>query len=413
MSRIDDTVARLCPQGVPIRPLGELGVWYGGGTPSKGVSEYWENGTVPWLSPKDMGGALILATQDHITEVALDRSPAKLVPAGSVAFVMRSNILRRNLPIALVPFAVALNQDMRAVVPHKDVVPEYLAHLCRARAGAILEAAGRTDGSMAAIQTSVLMNYSIPLPPVEVQQEIVRILDSFAALEIAIEEELDARRRQRVALARTLPDAPYSSVASPADWECVRIGEVATQYVEPIQVEPDSIYTNLGVKWYGDGILAREPKPGAAIKGKTLYRVRPQQFIFNRMFVTEGSFALVTSEFAHGVVSNEFPAYDLDTSRVLPEWLLLYFKDEYTLKRIEGEVTGTERGSTKSRRRWKEEQFEAFEIQLPSLPAQQRFLHTISAITALEAALGDELAARRKQHSYYRDRLLTFKELVA
>jgi type I restriction enzyme S subunit len=49
-----------------------VGTWYGGGTPTKSVSEYWENGTVPWLSPKDMGGGQVLATEDHITEVALD-----------------------------------------------------------------------------------------------------------------------------------------------------------------------------------------------------------------------------------------------------------------------------------------------------------------------------------------------------
>ncbi|TDD66359.1 hypothetical protein E1262_22410 [Jiangella aurantiaca] len=396
-----------------MRTLGEAGTWYGGGTPSKAVSEYWENGTVPWLSPKDMNGGKVLATEDHITEAALGKSPAKLVPAGSVAFVMRSNILRRLLPIALVPFSVALNQDMRAVVPHEGVLPEYLAHVCRARAAAILGIAGRTDGSMAAIQTSMLMNYSIPVPPVKVQREIVRILDAFAALDAGIEEELAVRKRQRLALARTLPHAPYASSSRSGDRQHVELGEVATHYVDPVRVESDGTYTNLGVKWYGEGAFAREPKLGRAIKGTTLYRVKPQQLIYNRMFVTEGSFAVVPAELADGVVSNEFPVYDLDTSRVLPEWLLLYFKDEYTLKRIEGEVTGTERGSTKSRRRWKEDQFEAFEIELPPITAQREFLHVIGTITALESALSDELAARRKQHEYHRDKLLTFKELAA
>ncbi|GAA5202023.1 hypothetical protein GCM10023322_83080 [Rugosimonospora acidiphila] len=412
MSQISDRIPDLCRQGVPVLPLGKVGTWYGGGTPSKSVPEYWDNGTVPWLSPKDMDTGRVLTTEDHITEAALDKSPAKLVPAGSVAFVVRSNILRRRLPIALVPVAVTLNQDMRAVVPHDGVLVEYLAHVCRARSEVILSLAGRTDGSMAAIQSSVLMEFSIPVPPVEVQREIVRILDGFVALEAEIENELEARRRQRLAFARTLPGAPYTRALGSDATKLVRLGEVATQYVEPLRVLPDATYTNLGVKWYGEGAFARESKPGSAIKGTTLYRVKPQQFIYNRMFVTEGSFALVTPELADGVVSNEFPVYDLDTSRVLPEWLLLYFKDEFTLKRIEGEVTGTERGSTKSRRRWKEEQLEAFQIELPSIPAQRELLRVIGTLAALESALRDELAARRKQSSYYRDRLLMFEELA-
>ncbi|WP_073845074.1 restriction endonuclease subunit S [Amycolatopsis sp. CB00013] len=410
MSRFKNIRSRICSHEVPVVPLGELGTWYGGGTPSKAVPEYWQNGTVPWLSPKDMTDSTVLGTEDHITELALTKSSAKLVPAGSVAFVMRSNILRRRLPIGLVPFEVALNQDMRAVVPHSGVLPEYLAHVCHARAQTILSHAGRTDGSMAAIQTSMLMNYAIPVPPVQLQHEIVQILDSFTALDAAILEELEVRERQRIALARTLPEAPYPTNTISSSRKLVRLGEVATQHVDPVRVQGSASYKNLGVRWYGEGAFARESKLGSSIKGTTLYRVKPQQFIYNRMFVTEGSFAIITPELSDGVVSNEFPVYQLDTSRVLPEWLLLYFKDEYTLKRIEGEVTGTERGSTKSRRRWREDQFEAFEIELPSISAQRAFLRTINAITALESTLRDELDARRKQYDYYRDELLTFKE---
>jgi type I restriction enzyme S subunit len=113
------------------------------------------------------------------------------------------------------------------------------------------------------------------------------------------------------------------------------------------------------------------------------------------------------------VVSNEFPVYDVDHSRLLPGWLMLYLQDEYTLKRIAAEVTGVERGSTKSRRRWKEERFEAFQIELPSVAAQKEVLRILGACEALESSLRDELAARRAQHEHYRDRLLAFDQRVA
>ena len=141
---------------------------------------------------------------------------------------------------------------------------------------------------------------------------------------------------------------------SPGAFEQVALGSIATQYVDRVQVQPDATYVNLGVKWYGEGAFAREPKTGKDIKAKILYRVKPGQFIYNRMFVTEGAFGIVTPDLADGVVSNEFPVYDLDSKRVLPEWLLLRFQDPSTVQAVAAEATG----GTKSRRRWKENQFE-------------------------------------------------------
>ncbi len=200
MSDVRDALAELAVIHVPWVPLRDVGTWYGGGTPSKSVREYWENGDIPWLSPKDMSVDTLTATEDHIAAKALEKSTVRLVPAGSVAFVVRSNVLRRRFPVALVPFAVTLNQDMRAVVPRDGIVVEYLAQVCRARADAILAVAGRADGSMAAIQSSAFLDFKIPIPPPAAQRAIVTVLDRYRALqaelEAELESELEARGRQ-------------------------------------------------------------------------------------------------------------------------------------------------------------------------------------------------------------------------
>ena len=92
------------PIGWVRAPLGMLGEWSGGGTPSKAQPDYWHNGTVPWVSPKDMKQIVLDASQDHITDLACAESSARLMPPGSIAFVVRSGILNHTLPIALVPF---------------------------------------------------------------------------------------------------------------------------------------------------------------------------------------------------------------------------------------------------------------------------------------------------------------------
>ena len=196
MSQLADLIAKLCPDGVRYEPLSAIGDWYGGGTPSKDHPEYWADGTIPWISPKDMGRRIVDSTEDYITEAAVKGSSTKLVPPVSVAMVVRSSILDRILPSALVPVPVALNQDMKAVVPRDGVLPGYIAHILGSNGQAILRAARRTGGSVASIETGRLFGFRIPVPPREVQQEIVRLLDEFTELEAALEAELEARRQQ-------------------------------------------------------------------------------------------------------------------------------------------------------------------------------------------------------------------------
>lgn len=166
-------------------------------------------------------------------------------------------------------------------------------------------------------------------------------------------------------------------------WTRVHLGQVATQFVDRFDVQPGESYSNLGVKWYAEGVFAREPKLGFEIKAKILYRVRPGQFIYNRMFATEGSFALVRDVHANGVVSNEFPVFDLDRTRLLPEFLALHFQQPAVWERVAQECVGT----TKSRSRWKEDRFLAYTISLPPIPEQRRAVDLIHALDdALEAA---------------------------
>lgn len=200
MSRTEELILELCPEGVEFEPLISIGNWYGGGTPSKEKLEYWQRGTIPWVSPKDMGRPIVDTTEDYITEAAIKGSATKLVPANSVAIVVRSSILDRILPTALIPVPVALNQDMKAVVPRDGILSGYIAHLLRSRGPEILRVARKTGGSVASIESSKLFSFRIPLPPLEVQREIVKVLDTFtqleAELEAALQAELGARRRQ-------------------------------------------------------------------------------------------------------------------------------------------------------------------------------------------------------------------------
>lgn len=190
----------LDPAGVRRLPLRDVGKWYGGGTPSKTRADYWERGTIPWISPKDMRGLQIESTEDYITEAAVAASATKMVPKNSVALVVRSSILDRTLPIAFVPVPASLNQDMKAVVAGPGIMPKYLFHVLRAERANLLRNARRSGGSVGSLESGKLWKFEVPVPEVSEQERLVILLDKFDELvndlNISIPAELSARRKQ-------------------------------------------------------------------------------------------------------------------------------------------------------------------------------------------------------------------------
>lgn len=96
--------------------ISELGKWSGGKTPSTANKEFWENGTIPWISSKDMKFPTLEDTEDHLTEKALTEGGMTLLPEGTVAIVTRSGILKHTFPVAYVPFRTTVNQDIKVLV---------------------------------------------------------------------------------------------------------------------------------------------------------------------------------------------------------------------------------------------------------------------------------------------------------
>ena len=168
-------------------PLRDLGTWCGGGTPSKHVPAYWENGTIPWVSPKDMKLEHIKGAEDSITEKAVKESATNLLPAGSVAVVTRSGILRHTFPVAVADVPFTVNQDLKALVPRAGVDPNYVAFGLRAFSREILHQCSKQGTTVNSIETKELLRFQIPLFSTEVQTRIVAEIEKqFSRLDEAV-----------------------------------------------------------------------------------------------------------------------------------------------------------------------------------------------------------------------------------
>lgn len=164
-------------------PLKKCGSWNGGGTPSMSHPEYWENGTLLWVTSKDMKSDLIEDTLMHTNILGVENSSATYIEEPAVLFVMRSGILRRIFPVCMVKKPFTVNQDLKALVPTVDINLEYLFWACKANEKQILEKCMKSGTTVESINTAALRDFEIPIARKNEQTEIVRLLDDLLTKE--------------------------------------------------------------------------------------------------------------------------------------------------------------------------------------------------------------------------------------
>lgn len=99
-----------------------------GGTPSRSVPEYWTGGTIPWVKTTEVDYTVITRTSEHITQLGLDSSAAKMLPVGTVLLAMYGQGVTRG-KVAVLGIEAASNQACAAIQPISDAVDSrYLYH---------------------------------------------------------------------------------------------------------------------------------------------------------------------------------------------------------------------------------------------------------------------------------------------
>jgi len=156
--------------------LGDICEIKGGGTPSKGNKLFWI-GNIPWVSPKDMKQKEIIDAQDHISEEALLKSATNLIPADALLIVVRSGILAHSIPIGITQKPVTINQDMKALIPPKYLLAEYLYYYFTGINKILLSIASR-GATVHRIPAELLENVLIRYPNKSEQKNIVFRIDA-------------------------------------------------------------------------------------------------------------------------------------------------------------------------------------------------------------------------------------------
>jgi len=158
------------------RSLGDMGEWSGGQTPFKSNPNYWQGGTVLWVSPKDITGPLIRDSEDKITSLALSNTRLRLYPNTSIMIVVRSGILRHRFPVTRCTKQFTVNQDLKVLIPNNEVDAQFIFCMLNYLGPTILRRVVKAGTTVESVDIPAFLKLDIPLPPLPQQRKIARIL---------------------------------------------------------------------------------------------------------------------------------------------------------------------------------------------------------------------------------------------
>lgn len=155
--------------------LSDIGEIVGGATPSTSKVEYYENGQIPWITPKDLSGytkRYISKGERNITQAGLDSCSARIIPKDSVLFTSRAPIGY----IAIAENPLCTNQGFKSIVPNDNIISLFLYYLLKFNKDKI-EAQG-SGTTFNEVSGQAMKNIEVFIPSLSTQQKIASILSA-------------------------------------------------------------------------------------------------------------------------------------------------------------------------------------------------------------------------------------------
>jgi len=405
MSRIDDLIAQFCPDGVEYKAIGDFcELVRGNGMPK---SDFAESG-VGCIHYGQIYTYYGISTIETISFVSAKKAEklTKVDPGDLVITNTSENIDDVCKAVAWIGDAQIVTGGHATVLKHEQD-PKYLSYYLQTPHFFTEKKKHATGTKVIDVSAKNLAKIMIPVPPLEVQREIVKVLDTFTKLQAELQAELQARSRQyayyRDALLafknQNVRWAAMSEVGEffrgrrftkedyiPDGIECIHYGDIYTQYGTASTATVSHVRSDMAS-------ALRFAKPGDLViagVGETVEDVGKAV-----AWLGDGEVAIHDDCFAFRHSLNpRFVSYYFQTAAFHAE--KNKFVARAKVKRLSAESLGK------------------ITIPVPPLDEQVRIVAILNNFDALvndlSSGLPAEIKARRQQYEYYRDRLLSFRE---
>ena len=391
MSRLDELIQEYCPDGVEFKPIKEVYQRLKGTPITAAKMKEIENaeGDVRIFAG---GKTVIDAFEEDIPKANITRVPAVLVQSRGVIDAVYYEK----------PFT--FKSEMWAYTHENKTAVKFLYYVLKNNMPKFREAASGM-GSLPQISLKVTEDFEVPVPPLEVQGEIVRILDNFTELTAELTVELTARQKQYEYYRNHL--LTFDDTVKQ-----VRLGDICSVITKG--TTPKN-YTKTGISF-----IKTEAFDGTKIVPEKLSYVDEETHTtFLRRSILEENDILVTIAGATigkcVIVPKEIlPANTNQALAIIrlekgnsPEYVMYFLQSDLMERYMQKNIKGSAQPNLNLK------QLNDFIIPLPPLSIQERLVHVLDNFEAicsdLNIGLPAEIGARQKQYEYYRDKLLNFE----
>lgn len=419
MSRIDQLIATLCPDGVECYDLGDIALIDGNGVDKK-INENHQKVTL--LNYMDIYRNRFIdesvltmevtATKRQVIECNIQEGDIFITPTSETM----EDLAHSAVAIYTIDGAVYSYHVKRIRLKKKCMITSYyLNYLFRSSVlqnQILRKATGLTRFGLSSGNWSALR---IPFPPYQVQEEIVRILDTFTNVVEELETELDARVRQYEYYRNYLLEDYDRFVGS------IDTGSTFHHSLDEVCLPVDKIRwnENKGITFrYID--LASTDRTTKKIQdtltinsknapSRAQQIVRSNDVIFGATRPTLKRYAFITDEFDRQICSTGFCVLRPDEKKILPKYLYYHICSTGFEEHVERYQKGSAYPAITDK------DVKSFEIPILPIEEQKRIVSILdrfdTLVHDLKSGLPAEISARRKQYEYYRDKLLTFPPL--
>lgn len=395
MSKIYTLIAELCPDGVEYRKLGEVAKIVKGETPIQKA--------IPGDYP------LVVTAHGRLSSNKYQFDcEAVCIPLVSSKGHGRAELKEVHYQSG----KFALGNILVAVIPNDGTILQanFLQKYLMARKDTLLCPLMR-GGANVSIPIDRLKLVKIPVPPIEVQREIVRILDTFAALTDTLTEELDCRRQQYAYYRDRLLSRESLETMDGKPVEMKRLSALGDLFGGYSFKSTEYVSAGARVIRISDvqaGMLSNDtPKYCPIDQPRSAQKAKLQEGdLVISLTGNVGRVAVIDGRLLPAYLNQRVEAMRMNSDRVTQRYVFHYLNRSIFAHECEQVSSGSAQKNLSSK--W----LERYEIPVPSLATQRKVVDILDQFDALTTSLTDgipaEIEARKAQYAYYRDRLLEF-----